>query len=492
MKYFFYITVLVLLFSCKKTIESPPSDGPGSGTGNGPGNGTGGTIYKRPVAVAGPDQVINILSQNVTALLNGSGSYDSTGQPLLFYWRQISGPSNSFLQTPAQGECMVYNLNSPGDYSYELKVWNNREMDFDTTVLSVGIPSYCQSSRSEVPVSLTFLSNYPGQGQIPEIIVAGSKLVMPEWWDQSNGVPGNKIYMYDLLSQTWNTIQASTARIGVATVAAGNKVFFAGGMDGWDGNYNVTPVVDIYDLTTNTWSVSNLSEARGYCKAVVSGSKIFFAGGLNSSNVLSNKVDIYDLVTNNWSSAVLPSGAKQVGAALSAFGKVLFCGGYTKYEDPTGWGNTFTTPTNSIDIYDLTTGQWSTGSLQVNKSDFAAISVNEKAYFAGGLVNNAASFHVEELNVNTMTSSHSCLHQPMVSYNEKSAAIKNDLILFFTPSYFTGIERNKFDIYNTQNGMWSVAVFPLHLIPDGVASTIVSVNNEVFASIGDKLYKMNL
>ena len=251
----------------------------------------------------------------MTALLNGSGSYDSTGQPLLFYWRQISGPSNSFLQTPAQGECMVYNLNSPGDYSYELKVWNNREMDFDTTVISVGIPSYCQSSRSEVPVSLTFLSNYPGQGQIPEIIVAGSKLVMPEWWDQSNGVPGNKIYMYDLLSQNWNTIQASTARIGVATVAAGNKVFFAGGMDGWDGNYNVTPVVDIYDLTTNTWSVSNLSEARGYCKAVVSGSKIFFAGGLNSSNVLSNKVDIYDLVTNNWSSAVLPSGAKQVGAA---------------------------------------------------------------------------------------------------------------------------------------------------------------------------------
>ena len=188
----------------------------------------------------------------------------------------------------------------------------------------------------------------------------------------------------------------------------------------------------------------------------------------------------------------MTGGARQVGAALGAMGKVLFCGGYTEFENITGWGNTFATPTTSIDIYNNTTGQWSTGNLQVNKGSFAAISVNEKVFFAGGLLNNAATFHVEVLNVNTMNSSNSCLHQPMVAYNEKSVAIKSDLILFYTPSPFMGIERNRVDIYNPQNGVWSVGVLPINLIPEGVVCTIVTVDNEVFAAIGTKLYKMNL
>ena len=80
----------------------------------------------------------------------------------------------------------------------------------------------------------------------------------------------------------------------------------------------------------------------------------------------------------------------------------------------------------------------------------------------------------------------------MVAYNEKSVAIKSDLILFYTPSPFMGIERNRVDIYNPQNGVWSVGVLPINLIPEGVVCTIVTVDNEVFAAIGTKLYKMNL
>ena len=55
-----------------------------------------------------------------------------------------------------------------------------------------------------------------------------------------------------------------------------------------------------------------------------------------------------------------------------------------------------------------------------------------------------------------------------------------------------GIERNRVDIYNPQNGVWSVGVLPINLIPEGVVCTIVTVDNEVFAAIGTKLYKMNL
>ena len=497
--YFPIIIILAMLLSigCNKP---PVISGPGSGSGTGSGPGTsggsgtggGGGTNRPPTADAGPDQSVIIQIPNVTAFLNGSASYDSSGVPMQFFWRQIAGASNCEPSQPSQALCMIYSPNIPGVYSYELKVWNSNGTDYDTTIVTVSIPYYCGSNRPELPVSLTFLSDMPGQVQDAEIIAAGNKLIIPAWFNNATATFSNNIYLYDIATQYWTTIQTSQVRLGVATIAAGNKVFFAGGVSSWDYNYTSTSVVDIYDITTNTWSVSNLSEARGYCTAVVSGNNIFFTGGLKNNNSLSNKVDIYDLETNTWSSALLPGGARQVGAAVAVQNKVLFCGGYTVYEDPTGWGLTFTTPTPAIDIYDNNTGQWSTGSMQVNKESFAATSVNGKVYFAGGIINNGISFLVEELNVNTMNSSGSCLHQPMISYGGKGAAVKNDMIIFFDNSPFAGIAINRFDIYNWQTNNWSVGVLPAEIVNNYNARAIVSVNNEIYTLIDNKLYKMNL
>ena len=486
-------TITIISGGCKKPPIQPGNRGGTSNGGNGGSGGGGNSTNNRPpVANAGVDQTITILTSYTTASLNGSNSRDPSGMSLQYSWRQISGPSNSFLQTPLQKECIVYGINTPGVYSFELKVWNNNGADLDTTDITILIPSHCQSNRSEVAVGLTFLSDVPGQIQNPEIIAAGNKLIIPAWFSNQSGLVSNYIYLYDRVTQNWTTIQTSQARIGVVTIAAGNKIFFAGGVDTYDDNYTATSVVDIYDLSTNTWSVANLSEARGYCKAVVAAGKVYFAGGLKNNNVLSNKVDVYDLETNRWSTAQFQGGARFVGAAVNVSNKVLFCGGYTKYEDVTGFGSTSTTPTASIDIYDINGGQWSTGTMQVNKGSFAAIAFNNKVYFAGGVVNNAPTFHVEELNITNMSSTNACLHQSMVPYDDKSAVIKDDMVLFFTYSPFSGIERNKFDIYNMQTGVWSIGVLPPDLVPPGIFSSIVSVNNEVYTIINNKLYKMNL
>ena len=489
---FIIAAITIISDGCKKPPIQSGNNGGASNGGNGGSGGGNLTNNTPPVANAGPNQTITILTAYTTASLTGSNSRDSSGTSLQFTWRQLSGPSNCFLQTPIQAECMVYNLNTPGVYSFELKVWNNNGADFDTTDISVLYPSYCQAERSEVPVGLTFLSNLPGQIQNPEIIAAGNKLIIPAWFSNQSGLISNNIYMYDRVAQSWTTIQASQARIGVTTIAAGNKIFFAGGVDTYDDNYTATSVVDIYDLSTNSWSLSNLSEAKGYCKAVVAGGKVFFAGGLKNNGVLSNKIDIYNLETNSWSTDQLPGGAREVGAIVSVSDKVLFCGGYTRYEDPTGFGSVFTTPTTSIDIYDINGGQWSAGTMQVNKGSFAAIGLNEKVYFAGGTVNYAATFHVEELNVNTMNSSSSCLHQPMICDNDKCAVVKNELVIFFTYSPISGIESNKFDIYNLQTGVWSIGVLPPDSFSSNSFTAIVSVNNEIYTVIYNKLYKMNL
>ncbi len=57
--------------------------------------------------------------------------------------------------------------------------------------------------------------------------------------------------------------------------------------------------VDIYDLATQTWSTAELSQARTAPAAVAAGNKIFFAGGeISDGTFPSNVVDIYDVSTN--------------------------------------------------------------------------------------------------------------------------------------------------------------------------------------------------
>jgi hypothetical protein len=462
-KLFFYFIILLVIVSCKKPEEIITGNGTSSGNGSGNGNGTGGSggnTNRPPIANAGPDQSITLFTAYNKATLNGSNSYDSSGMNLQFFWRQISGPVSAFLQLPSQQECTVYNINTPGVYSFELKVWNNNGADCDTTDIIVSIPSFCQTSRPEVPATLTFLANMPEHTQTPEIVVAGNKLIFPSWFNNQTATLSTNVHIYDLVTQNWNIIHTSRARWGVSTIAAGDKIFFAGGVD--DDGYSATSatsIVDIYDLTTNTWTISNLSEARGYCKAAVAGNKVFFAGGLKNNQSLSSKVDIYDLQTNSWSSTLLPGGARAIVGAVASQNKVLFCGGYTVYEDPIGWGMVLTTPSSAIDVYDNSTGQWSASTMAVNKDGFAAISINGKVYLAGGTVNNAVTFHVEELDVNTMTSSNACLHQPMFSSNDNTSAVKNNMIVFFGYSPFSGIDHHKFDIYNIQTGVWSIGVF---------------------------------
>jgi PKD repeat protein len=420
--------------------------------------------------------------------INGSNSYDSSGLALQFSWRMLSGPGNPFFQSPTQQLCNLTSISAQGVYSFELKVSNNNGTDSDTMNISVATPAYCQPTRSEVPVGLTFLSNVPTQIQGAEVIAAGNKLFIPAWFSNASGTYSNNIHVYDRTTQNWTTIQASMARTGVSSVAAGGKVFFAGGID---AGFNVTPVVDIYDLATNSWTVTNLSEAKGFCEAVVQGNKIYFAGGLKDNHVLSDKVEIYDLVTGTWSSTSLPGGARIVGAVLAVPNKVLFCGGYTRYEDVT-MGYVPTTPTSTIDIYDVNTGGWSTTNMQFKKGSFAAISLNEKVLLAGGEISSHPTFHVEELNVSTMNSVNSCLIQPMLGDARTAVQVNDKLLLFAYARGFTGIQDNKFDIYNISTGEWSVGVLPLGLVPTGAFTGIVSVNDGVFTVINDKLYRMNL
>jgi len=185
----------------------------------------------------------------------------------------------------------------------------------------------------------------------------------------------------NISAQQWSTATLSVARSNLAATSVGNVALFGGGAGNFTDNayYNT---VDIYDATSGTWSTASLSVARWGLAATSVGNVALFGGGYNDDGGYSseycnidgncNVVDIYDATTGTWSTATL-SVARSNLAATSVGNVALFGGG----DGANGMCNT-------VDIYNATTGTWSTASLSVARWQLAATSVGNVALFGGG------------------------------------------------------------------------------------------------------------
>lgn len=175
----------------------------------------------------------------------------------------------------------------------------------------------------------------------------------------------------------WTSTSFSEAKVQMGAVAYGSKAYFGGGNNG-SGLLNT---VDIYDITTDSWTSSQLSNARSFPAAVASNGKVFFAGGINFNNLTHYAtVDILDTLTHQWSTASLSSGKMYIQAA-SVGNKILFAGGYKILAF--GSPPTFEF-TDVVDIYDTSTGIWSTQSLSEARAGMAVAEIGDLAIFAGG------------------------------------------------------------------------------------------------------------
>jgi hypothetical protein len=74
-----------------------------------------------PVAIAGPDQTIDL---PVTMLLDGSASYDPDGSIVKYVWMQVSGLGGVSITSSASAKAIVYGL-QPGVYVFRLTVTDN-------------------------------------------------------------------------------------------------------------------------------------------------------------------------------------------------------------------------------------------------------------------------------------------------------------------------------------------------------------------------------
>jgi hypothetical protein len=222
-----------------------------------------------------------------------------------------------------------------------------------------------------------------------------------------NGAPiaeQNWVEIFDVATQVWTNSsmpsRTNMESLEIATTVVGNKIYFAGGAGdwfAWDFGGIYTPNVDIYNATTGSWAASELlSTMRGDMASIAVGNKIFWAGGrtemFGNTYLPTDLVEIRDVTTSISTFSCLFQPNLNFTAVQKNSKIIFFTKGLTQ-------GNWLVpgTVTNKIDIYDYVTNTWSVGLLPFDIYNASIISVYNIIYVAGGYVNGVLSNQVYKL-----------------------------------------------------------------------------------------------
>ncbi len=431
-----------------------------------------------PVARAGNDTIIlsnqtSCTPVAITITLNGSNSYDPDGTIMNYLW---TGPGT--ITNPNSAITTVSGLFT-GPNPFILKVTdNNGASSYDTVQITI-LPS----NRPLIPAQLIPIGTLPQTRAGFAFAAAGNKIVFaggsanPEQGCATAGVD-----IFDISTGAWTTAQLSQARQEMGVAVLGNKIFFAGGIIPRVGppygcyitNCGDTrrSEIDIYDASSNTWSTAQLSSVR-IPTGASAGNNVVFAG---DDEYFTAGIDIYDAGSNSWSTSSLSAG-RQISQPAVAGNKIFFGGGSSGMNCVND-GNLY----KQIDIYDATSDTWSVDFLSMPRGLNGAISANNKIYWGGGFVIDAASpdgnitNSVEIRDLATNTTSFDCLSEPKAWL---TAVRKDNKIIFFGGQYY-GTSNARFDIYDLTTNSWSIGVMPQNLLNP----SIISYNNILYVAGG--------
>ena len=183
-----------------------------------------------------------------------------------------------------------------------------------------------------------------------------------------NEAPADNIWAFDPVAQIWiqgPTIPAGRKRGSAGLVIYNDKFYIVGGNTiGHNGGF--VPWFDEYDPATGTWTtLTDAPRARDHFHAVVIGNKLYAAGGRLSggaggtSKPVIPEVDVYDFSTGNWST--LPSGQnlptpRAAAATVNYNDKLVVIGGEVREE--LVYGVLTTDALKITEEYDPATSTW--------------------------------------------------------------------------------------------------------------------------------------
>jgi hypothetical protein len=332
-----------------------------------------------PIARAGPDQFITLPTDSL--LLDGSSSSDPDGRIVSYQWEKFSGPASFSLANASADITTVRNLER-GVYELVLTVKDN----------------YGLSSRDTMSITVVLIAP-PGFTNQPPIANAGNDLAafLPADSVLLNGSgtdPDGSIvgYRWSKVSgpSSFTIVNPNSPAAMVRGLTEGTYTFELEVTDNDGASARDTTAVTVQGVVARPAvnlqliSVGKLSEKRYGVAVATLGTKIFFAGGHTGEQdplTLFTRVDIYDISSGDWSSAELSEARTGIGA-VGAGNKVFFAGGAKNFNNNVGWYNSST----RVDIYDVVSNTWAKIELPIPQHFFycqTAAFVSKKLFFAG-------------------------------------------------------------------------------------------------------------
>jgi hypothetical protein len=232
--------------------------------------------------------------------------------------------------------------------------------------------------------------------------------------------PLSHIYIYDPLIDKWFTgpeIPPHRQR-GAAGVAVYNdKIYLVCGIvnghtSGW------VPWLDEYDPATNTWrELPDAPRARDHFQAVVVGDKLISAGGRKSGfegqgfEATIAETDIYDFTTGNWSTLPSPVGdipTQRAGTAATSTGEHAIVIG--------GESGSQTVAHNEVEALNPETGTWhSLPSLITGRHGTQAIRSDGNLYIEAGSGNRGGGPELSALEMLNLPETARSENEPIVA-----------------------------------------------------------------------------
>lgn len=228
------------------------------------------------------------------------------------------------------------------------------------------------------------------------------------------------------------------------------------------------------------WSNTTLPGGGRYnIGTAVIGTKAIFAGGRTSYYANSNKADIYETTSGTWTTKTFNQARHSITTAVLN-DRAIFAGG----QSVTVNGPFFS---NKVDIYNNTSNTWATKTLSQARIVGGAGAAGGKAVFFGGvrgtnpntynpIVSNRAD--VYEYATNTF----SWVNRPVARAGMATAVVGSKIIFAGGIKSYTAagdpVATNAIDIYDAATGTWSTTT--LSTARYGVAAAVVG-NKALFA-----------
>ena len=272
----------------------------------------------------------------------------------------------------------------------------------------------------------------------------------------------------------------------MSTLLSDGTVLVAGGQD---ANGAAIASAEIYNPATGMWSqtASLPLPVTQATSTLLGNGNVLVAGGLTGaagSLVPTSASEIYNPVTRSWSPTSLPllNATYAGGAALLAFGKVLYAGGFTS----TGPG---VAATSAAQLYDPVAGTWAqTGALPLGVANFQTSALpNGAVLIAGGDTAVAGSLTASAETYQPSSGTWTPI-SPMptaVAFATATRLSSGNVLIAGGRTSPTGQATNVSQLFNPYTGNWSVpSLMPIAsygatamLIPNGPAVYAGGITN---------------